>query len=106
VLQDFEAVTRSEDDAELSLSEAQPSQGALVTTFVAFTAWASSQPTARDEACSSAPAICPRSRQHPRFSTYDPVADACGVASERRERWRTLFMVTSWQPSTGYAMAC
>jgi hypothetical protein len=85
VLQDFDAVTRTEDDAELSLSDAAAESGY------------SSDHLRRLHRLGKLPAYrkgrnlffrsgdLPRKPTAPRFSAYDPVADARRVISERRE---------------------
>src|SRR5438093_4266250 len=85
VLQDFEAVTRAEDDAELSLSEAVAESGY------------SSHHLRRLHRLGKLPAYrqgrslffrsgdLPRKPTGPRPSLYDPIADARRVVSERRE---------------------
>ena len=85
VLQDFEAVTRAEDDAELSLSEAAAESGY------------SSDHLRRLHRLGKLPAYrkgrnlffrsgdLPRKPTAPNLSQYDPVADARRVISQRRE---------------------
>ena len=84
VLQDFEAVTRAEDDAELSLSEAAAESGY------------SSDHLRRLHRLGKLPAYrkgrnlffrsgdLPRKPTAPRLSPYDPVADARRVIRERK----------------------
>src|SRR3989442_7613178 len=65
VLQDFESVTRAEDDAELTLSEAAAESGC------------SSDHLRRLHRLGKLPAYrLPRKPTAPRLSPYDPVADA------------------------------
>jgi hypothetical protein len=83
VLQDFEAVTRAEDEAELSLSQAAAESGY------------SSDHLRRLHRKGRLPAYrkgrnlffrsgdLPRKPTSPRLSPYDPVADARRVVSER-----------------------
>jgi DNA-binding FrmR family transcriptional regulator len=85
VLQDFEAVTRAEDDAELSLSEAAAESGY------------SSDHLRRLHRLGKVPAYrkgrnlffrsgdLPRKPTARTFSPYDPVADARRVLNERQE---------------------
>ena len=86
VLQDFDAVTRAEDDAELSLSEAAAESGY------------SSDHLRRLHRLGKLPAYrkgrnlffrsgdLPRKPTAPRLSPYDPVGDAQRVVSERSEK--------------------
>ena len=86
VIQDFEAVTRAEDDAELSLSEAAAESGY------------SSDHLRRPHRLGKLPANrkgrnlffrsgdLPRKPTAPRLSPYDPVGDAQRVVSERSEK--------------------
>jgi len=64
VLQDFEAVTRAEDDAELGLSEAAAESGYSSDHLRRLTGKASCRPIARGAVCSSAPAIYRGSQPH------------------------------------------
>jgi len=85
VLADFEAVTRAEDDAELSLSEAAAESGY------------SSDHLRRLHRLGKLPAYrkgrnlffrfgdLPRKPTAPELSSYDPVADARRVISQRHE---------------------
>src|SRR5437899_6286060 len=85
VLQDFEAVTRAEDDAEISLSDAAAESGY------------SSDHLRRLHRMGKLPAYrkgrnlffrsgdLPSKPTAPRFSPYDPGADARRVASQRQE---------------------
>ena|SRR5438128_7801860 len=85
VLEDFEAVTRAEDDAELSLCEAEAESGY------------SSDHLRRLHRLGRLPAYhkgrrlffrsgdLPRKPTVSKFSPYDPIADARRVVSERRE---------------------
>ncbi len=85
VLEDFDAVTRAEDDAELSLAEAAARSGY------------SSDHLRRLHRRGELPAYrkgrnlffrsgdLPRKPTAPRFSAYDPAADARRVTSQRHE---------------------
>ena len=85
MLQDFEAVTRAEDDAELTLSEAAAESGY------------SSDHLRRLHRLGKLPAYrkgrnlffrlgeLPSKPRAPKFSPYDPVADARRVTSQRDE---------------------
>src|SRR5439155_4981610 len=85
VLQDFEAVTRAEDDAELTLSEAATQSGY------------SSDHLRRLHRSGKLPAYrkgrnlffrsgdLPRKPTAPRLSSYDPVADARRVIKQRHD---------------------
>jgi hypothetical protein len=86
VLQDFEAVTRAEDDAELNLSEAA-AESAYSSDHLRRLHRKGQLPAYRKgRSLFFRSGDLPRKPTVPMFSPYDPVADARRVISERPER--------------------
>ncbi len=85
VLQDFEAVTRAEDDAELSLSEAAAESGYSGDHLRRLHREGKLPAYRSGRSLFFRSGDLPRKPRVPKFSPYDPIADARRVVSERRE---------------------
>ena len=85
VLQDFEAVTRAEDDAELSLSEASAASGYSSDHLRRLHRLAKLPAYRKGRNLFFRSGDLPRKPTAHRLSPYDPVADAQRVISQRRE---------------------
>jgi len=85
VLQDFEAVTRAEDDAELSLSEAAAESGYSSDHLRRLHRLGKLPAYRKGRSLFFRSGDLPRKPTAPRLSPYDPVADAQRVISERDE---------------------
>src|SRR2546425_9202749 len=85
VLQDFEAVTRAEDDAELSLSEAAAQSGYSGDHLRRLNRLGKLPAYRKGRSLFFRSGDLPRKPTAPRPSPYDPVADARQVFSERHE---------------------
>src|SRR3989442_11976301 len=85
VLQDFEAVTRAEDDAELGLSEAAAESGYSSDHLRRLHRHGKLQAYRKGRSLFFRSGDLPRKPTVPRFSPYDPVADAHRVMRQRRE---------------------
>src|SRR5437879_4965496 len=85
VLQDFEAVTRAEDDAELSLSEAATESGYSSDHLRRLHRKGQLPAYRKGRSLFFRSGDLPRKPTVPRLSPYDPVADAQRVVSERPE---------------------
>src|SRR5438093_12542629 len=85
VLQDFESVTRAEDDAELSLSEAAAESGYSGDHLRRLHRLGKLPAFRKGRNLFFRSGDLPRKPTVPRLSPYDPVADARRVVSERRE---------------------
>ena len=88
VLQDFEAVTRAEDDAELSLSEAATESGYSSDHLRRLHRKGQLPAYRKGRSLFFRSGDLPRKPTAPRLSPYDPLADARRVICERRERPR------------------
>ena len=82
VLQDFEAVTRAEDDAELSLSEAATESGYSSDHLRRLHRKGQLTAYRKGRSLFFRSGDLPRKPRAPRFSPYDPVADARRVIGE------------------------
>ena len=85
VLEDFEAVTRAEDDAELSLSEAAAESGYSGDHLRRLHRLGKLPAYRKGRNLFFRSGDLPRKPAAPRLSPYDPVADARRVASQRHE---------------------
>ena len=85
VLQDFEAVTQAEDDAELTLSEAAAESGYSSDHLRRLHRLGELPAYRKGRTLLFRSGDLPRKPTAPRLSPYDPVADARWVASHRRE---------------------
>src|SRR5437870_5873719 len=85
VLQDFEAVTRAEDDAELSLSEAAAESGYSSDHLRRLHRLGKLPAFRKGRSLFFRSGDLPRKPTAPRSSLYDPVVDARRVLSERRK---------------------
>ncbi len=85
VLQDFEAVTRAEDDAELSLGEAATESGYSGDHLRRLHRLGKLPAYRKGRNLFFRSGDLPRKPTAPRLSPYDPVADARRVMSEGRE---------------------
>src|SRR2546422_202578 len=85
VLQDFEAVTRAEDDAELTLSEAAAESGCSSDHLRWLHRLGKLPAYRKGRNLFFRSGDLPRKPTARRSSRYDPVADARRVISERRE---------------------
>src|SRR6266571_5978650 len=85
VLQDFEAVTRAEDDAELSLSEAAAESGYSGDHLRRLHRLGKLPAYRKGRNLFFRSGDLPRKPKAPRFWRYNPVADARRVISERHE---------------------
>src|SRR5437016_7031555 len=85
VLQDFDAVTRAEDDAELSLSEAATESGYSGDHLRRLHRLGKVTAYRKGRSLFFRFGDLPRKPTAPRFSTYDPVVDARRVINERRD---------------------
>src|SRR3989441_2889115 len=85
VLQDFEAVTRAEDDAELSLSEAATESGYSSDHLRRLHRKGQLPAYRRGRSLFFRSGDLPRKPTAGRRSSYDPVADAHRVMRQRRE---------------------
>ncbi len=85
VLQDFEAVTRAEDDAELSLSEAAAESGYSADHLRRLHRLGKLPAYRKGRNLFFRSGDLPRKPTAPRLSRYDPVADARRVMSQRHE---------------------
>src|SRR5881396_4019519 len=83
VLQDFEAVTRAEDDAELTLSEAAAESGYSSDHLRRLHRKGQLPAYRKGRSLFFRSGDLPRKPTAPRFSPYDPVADAQRVISQR-----------------------
>ncbi len=83
VLEDFEAVTRAEDDAELSLSEAAAESGYSSDHLRRLHREGKLPAYRRGRSLFFRSGDLPRKPTSHGFSPYDPVADARRVVSER-----------------------
>jgi len=86
VLQDFEAVTRAEDDAELSLSEAAAQSGYSSDHLRRLHRHGKLQAYRKGRSLFFRSGDLPRKPTVPRFSPYDPAMDAQRVISQRGKR--------------------
>src|SRR5712692_10952274 len=85
VLQDFEAVTRAEDDAGLSLPEAAAESGYSSDHLRRLHRKGQLPAYRKGRSLFFRSGDLPRKPTAPRLSPYDPVADARRVISERRD---------------------
>jgi hypothetical protein len=85
VLQDFEAVTRTEDDAELSLSEAAAGSGYSSDHLRRLHRMGKLPAYRKGRSLFFRSGDLPRKPTAPRLARYDPVADARHVINERQE---------------------
>src|SRR5947208_7241555 len=85
MLQDFEAVTRAEDNAELSLSEAAAESGYSRDHLRRLHRFGKLPAYRKGRNLFFRSGDLPRKPTAPRFSPYDPVADAPRVISQRHE---------------------
>src|SRR5713226_3099472 len=85
VLQDFEAVTRAEDDAELSLSEAATESGYSSDHLRRLHRQGKLPAFRKGRSLFFRSGDLPRKPTAPKVSPYDPVADARRVLTERGE---------------------
>ena len=85
VLQDFEAVTRAEDDAELTLSEAAAESGYSSDHLRRLHRLGHLPAYRKGRSLFFRSGDLPRKPTAPKFSPYDPVADARRVTSQRHE---------------------
>jgi len=85
VLQDFEAVTRAEDDAELSLSEAATESGYSSDHLRRLHRKGQLTAYRKGRSLFFRSGDLPRKPTVRRLSPYDPVADAHRVMRQRRE---------------------
>ena len=89
VLQDFEAVTRAEDDAELSLSEAAAESGYSSDHLRRLHRRGQLTAYRKGRNLFFRSGDLPRKPTAPRLSPYDPVTDARRVIKQRHdERYR------------------
>src|SRR5437016_2013799 len=86
VLQDFEAVTRAEDDAELSLSEAAAESGYSSDHLRRLHRKGQLPAYRKGRNLFFRASDLPRKPTVRMFSPYDPIADAQRVISERPEQ--------------------
>jgi len=86
VLADFEAVTRAEDDAELSLSEAATESGYSSDHLRRLHRMGRLPAFRRGRSLFFRSGDLPRKPTARRFSPYDPVADARRVSNQRHEQ--------------------
>src|SRR5213594_3515168 len=82
VLQDFEAVTNAEDDAELTLSEAAAESGYSSDHLRRLHRLGKLPAYRKGRSLFFRAGDLPRKPRVPRFSQYDPVADARQVLSD------------------------
>src|SRR5437016_13768566 len=85
VLQDFEAVTRAEDDAELSLSEAAAESGYSSDHLRRLHRLGKLPAYRKGRSLFFRSGDLPRKPTAPKLSRYDPVADARRVTSQGHE---------------------
>src|SRR2546425_286030 len=86
VLQDFEAVTRAEDDAELSLSKAAAQSGDSSDHLRRLHRHGRLPAYRKGRNLFFRSGDLPRKPPAPSFSPYDPVADARRILREPREQ--------------------
>jgi hypothetical protein len=86
VLADFEAVTRAEDDAELSLSEAVAQSGYSGDHLRRLHRLGKLPAYRKGRSLFFRSGDLPRKPTAPKLSRYDPVADARRVAATRGEK--------------------
>src|SRR3989442_8092199 len=85
MLQDFEAVTRAEDDADLTLSEAAAESGYSSDHLRRLHRLGKLPASRKGRNLFFRSGDLPRKPTAPRFSQYDPVADARRVIRQRNE---------------------
>ncbi len=86
VLQDFEAVTRAEDDAELTLSEAAAASGYSSDHLRRLHRKGQLPAYRKGRSLLFRAGDLPRKPTVPMFSPYDPITDARRIIDERPEQ--------------------